>query len=146
MGCAINALFTDACKMLVGRLRPNFYATCIPVPADKTLCAKVSVLMRLFEIVSLLAQDPTAYVEDYTCSGTHARLVRESRMSFPSGHSSFVFYTATFAVVGELDRKEVNELYSLQLYVQARAHWRPFGSMLLRPVVQAVFISPRPTL
>lgn len=42
------------------------------------------------------------YIEDFTCAGTNAsaRVLKEMRLSFPSGHSSFSFYTMLFCAVG----------------------------------------------
>jgi hypothetical protein len=41
------------------------------------------------------------YIEDFTCAGMNssARMLKEMRLSFPSGHSSFSFYTMLFCTV-----------------------------------------------
>ena len=67
-----NLLFTDCIKHYVGRLRPNFYAMC--------------------------ALDTTG--DEPVCTADESR-IRESRSSFPSGHSSItacgMVFTALFA-------------------------------------------------
>ena len=49
---------------------------------------------------SSLARQYT-YIEDFTCSNPEAtdQMLREMRMSFPSGHSSFGFFTMLFCAV-----------------------------------------------
>jgi len=46
-------------------------------------------------------QNINRYIEDYTCSNTNAtaKALRDVRMSFPSGHTSFAIMTAFFCVV-----------------------------------------------
>lgn len=41
------------------------------------------------------------YIEKYTCSNSQAtsKMLKEMRLSFPSGHGSFAFYTMTFGIV-----------------------------------------------
>lgn len=41
------------------------------------------------------------YIEKYTCMNPEAtdEMLREMRLSFPSGHASFAFYTMIFSVV-----------------------------------------------
>jgi phosphatidate phosphatase len=41
------------------------------------------------------------YIENYSCSGTEAteRMLKDMRLSFPSGHASFGFYTMVFCAV-----------------------------------------------
>lgn len=44
------------------------------------------------------------YVEEFTCSNSAAtdRMLKDMRLSFPSGHSSFGFYTMIFCAVSLL--------------------------------------------
>ncbi|CAH1393401.1 unnamed protein product [Nezara viridula] len=58
------------------------------------------------------------YFVEFTCKGTSPKLLRESRLSFPSGHSSFSAYTMVY----------------LALYLQAKLNWR--GSYLLKHFLQ----------
>ncbi|KAL4703098.1 hypothetical protein ACJJTC_018135 [Scirpophaga incertulas] len=67
-------------KYVVGRLRPNFYDVCRPVPNTD------SVLNEF------------AYIQNYTCTGSDHSLIRDARLSFPSAHSSFSLYAAVFFI------------------------------------------------
>lgn len=62
------------------------------------------------------------YIEDFTCLNPDVdpHRLREARLSFPSGHSSFSAYTMLY----------------LAIYLQARMTWS--GSDLLRPLLQLV--------
>ncbi|XP_026678696.1 putative phosphatidate phosphatase [Diaphorina citri] len=90
----------DIGKYLVGRLRPHFIDICRP------------------NVDCNLAENRWRYIEDYQCTGTSAKKVHDSRLSFPSGHSSFAVYTMVYTV----------------MYLQARMTWR--GSYLLRHTIQ----------
>ncbi|KAH8275625.1 hypothetical protein KR026_011869, partial [Drosophila bipectinata] len=109
-GAVVSQLTTDIAKYSIGRLRPHFIAVCQPVLSDGSTC-----------------DDPRnvgKYIEDFTCKGvgSSARMLKEMRLSFPSGHSSFTFFAMVY----------------LALYLQARMTWR--GSKLLRHFLQFVFI------
>ncbi|KAI5716121.1 hypothetical protein M8J76_001316 [Diaphorina citri] len=99
-GAASSQLLTDIGKYLVGRLRPHFIDICRP------------------NVDCNLAENRWRYIEDYQCTGTSAKKVHDSRLSFPSGHSSFAVYTMVYTV----------------MYLQARMTWR--GSYLLRHTIQ----------
>ncbi|XP_020798958.1 putative phosphatidate phosphatase isoform X3 [Drosophila serrata] len=64
------------------------------------------------------------YIQEFTCKGVGSsdRMLKEMRLSFPSGHSSFTFFAMVY----------------LALYLQARMTWK--GSKLLRHMLQFVFI------
>ncbi|EDV59375.1 putative phosphatidate phosphatase isoform X1 [Drosophila erecta] len=109
-GAVLSQLTTDIAKYSIGRLRPHFIAVCQPEMPDGTTCA-----------------DPInagKYIEEFTCKGvgSSARMLKEMRLSFPSGHSSFTFFAMVY----------------LALYLQARMTWR--GSKLLRHLLQFLFI------
>lgn len=104
-GAASSQLLTDIGKYLVGRLRPHFMAVCIP------------------SVDCLGDQNRWKYIEDYECLGTDKKKVHDSRLSFPSGHSSFAVYTMVYVV----------------MYLQARMTWR--GSYLLRHLIQFVCLA-----
>ncbi|XP_051028362.1 phospholipid phosphatase 1 isoform X2 [Acomys russatus] len=96
-GAAASQSLTDIAKYSVGRLRPHFLAVCNP-DWSKINCSD-------------------GYIETYICQGS-ATKVREGRLSFYSGHSSFSMYCMLFTA----------------LYLQARmkADW----ARLLRPTLQ----------
>lgn len=78
-GAAICQLFTDIGKYTIGRLRPHFIAACLPTLNPKE-CTDFTYIIS-------------------ACAGSDIGVIREGRLSFPSGHSSFSFYCMTFAVV-----------------------------------------------
>lgn len=96
-GAAASQSLTDIAKYSIGRLRPHFLDVCDP-DWSKINCS-------------------VGYVENYICQG-NAQKVREGRLSFYSGHSSFSMYCMLFVA----------------LYLQARmkGDW----ARLLRPTLQ----------
>ncbi|XP_017123516.1 putative phosphatidate phosphatase isoform X2 [Drosophila elegans] len=109
-GAVLSQLTTDIAKYSIGRLRPHFIAVCQPQMPDGTTCDDPSNAGR--------------YIQEFTCKGvgSSARMLKEMRLSFPSGHSSFTFFAMVY----------------LALYLQARMTWR--GSKLLRHLLQFAFI------
>ncbi|XP_026848170.1 putative phosphatidate phosphatase [Drosophila persimilis] len=101
---------TEVGKYTIGRLRPHFLAVCQPQLTDRTLCSDPANLHR--------------YVENYECAaeGYTVADVRQSRLSFPSGHSSIVFYSMVYVA----------------LYLQRKLTWR--SSKLSRHFLQFVVI------
>lgn len=93
LGMAFSQLSTDIIKYMVGRLRPHFYTVCQPVFGNGMTCEKID-------------KNFHRYVEDYRCTGGTERQLKEMRLSFPSGHSSFSMYTMLY----------------FALYLQARWH------------------------
>lgn len=104
-GAACAQLLTDIGKYSIGRLRPNFFDVCKP----DINCNDDSNRFRYIEYGT------------FSCNGTDAKLLRESRLSFPSGHSSFSAYTMIY----------------LALYIQSRLNWR--GSYLFKHLLQFFF-------
>ncbi|KAL6030030.1 hypothetical protein STEG23_006798, partial [Scotinomys teguina] len=74
-GAAASQSLTDIAKYSVGRLRPHFLEVC-DLDWSKINCSD-------------------GYIEDYICRG-NADKVREGRLSFYSGHSSFSMYCMLF--------------------------------------------------
>lgn len=110
-GAACSQLTTDIAKYTIGRLRPHFISVCQPVMPDGTNCTNPINFNR--------------YIIDFECSNMDAskRKLKEMRLSFPSGHSSFSMYTMVFAA----------------LYIHCRMELK--GSKLLKHFLQFVFIS-----
>ena len=73
-GAALNTFITDVGKYSLGRLRPHFLSVCNPDWA-KLQCTDSS--------------GNYLFITADVCTGTNAKLSKESRLSFPSGHSSF---------------------------------------------------------
>ncbi|XP_022373683.1 phospholipid phosphatase 1 isoform X3 [Enhydra lutris kenyoni] len=96
-GAAASQSLTDIAKYSIGRLRPHFLDVC-DLDWSKINCS-------------------VGYIENYICRG-NAQKVKEGRLSFYSGHSSFSMYCMLFVA----------------LYLQARmkGDW----ARLLRPTLQ----------
>ncbi|XP_076242967.1 putative phosphatidate phosphatase isoform X2 [Calliopsis andreniformis] len=102
-GAATTVLITDIAKYTIGRLRPHFMSVCVP------------------NVNCSLAENHHRYIENYVCTGNVPyKMLKEVRLSFPSGHSSFSAYTMVY----------------LALYLQLRLTWK--GSKLLRHFLQLV--------
>lgn len=109
-GAACSQLLTDVGKYTIGRLRPHFFDVCKPMMPDGTTC-----------------RDPInqgRYIEEFSCTSTLSteRMLKEVRLSFPSGHSSFSMYTLVYCAI----------------YLQSRMNWR--GSKLLKHFLQFLLI------
>ncbi|XP_073953294.1 putative phosphatidate phosphatase [Choristoneura fumiferana] len=103
-GVACQQLTTDIAKYTIGRLRPHFFDVCRPnVDCDA-------------------AVNKWRYITDFKCLGDNEKLLKEMRLSFPSGHSSFSAYTMLY----------------FAFYIHKRFTWR--GSKLLRHGLQFVLV------
>ncbi|RUS83344.1 hypothetical protein EGW08_008891 [Elysia chlorotica] len=97
-GSVVTQFLTELAKHSVGRLRPHFYTLCDP-EVDAAICAK-------------------GYITDFKCKSTDVDMLKEARLSFPSGHSSFAIYSAVYLI----------------LYLEGRIACRTV--VLAKPVVQ----------
>lgn len=66
------------------------FQVCQPLMADGTNCSNPI--------------NHGKYIEDFTCLGvgSSAKMLKEMRLSFPSGHSGFTFYAMIFLAVSIL--------------------------------------------
>lgn len=103
-GACLNQSATDVLKYSIGRLRPNFYEVCAPKFYPIDTCP------------------PGEYVQEYDCTNPDPAEPPKSRLSFPSGHSSFVFFCAIY----------------LALYVHRRM--APIGYAYITKVVSGAFV------
>lgn len=86
-GLVATAVITDLGKVIVGRLRPNFIDVCQPdVNPYTQLCAFKN---KTFLIPGI----------DFKCTAADVDNVEESRLSFPSGHSSLSFYSMIYLIL-----------------------------------------------
>lgn len=109
-GAACSQLITDIGKYSIGRLRPHFFSVCHPILPDGTDCSS--------------PQNQGKYIVDFTCANDPtARILKEVRLSFPSGHSSFSAYTMIYCA----------------LYLHSRMTWS--GAKLLKHGIQFFLIS-----
>ncbi|XP_069681610.1 putative phosphatidate phosphatase [Periplaneta americana] len=97
-GAGAQLTIVEAAKRMVGRLRPHFMEACRPLGVK---CDNMG----------------HEYITDFTCSGDPA-IVKEARLSFPSGHAAVAFYAATFLI----------------MYLQTRMTWE--CSKLLKHLLQ----------
>jgi len=103
-GVASSQLITDIGKYSIGRLRPHFVDICSP---------DIDCSNPIYQ---------NAYITDFNCQQTDMKLLKESRLSFPSGHSSFSAYTMVY----------------LAIYLHCKLRWR--GSYLIKHLIQVCLI------
>lgn len=84
LGAALTQGVTDVIKVSVGRLRPHFLAVCM---AD--VCP------------SGVVPSPV-YIENVTCTNNDTDILRQARLSFPSGHTSLAAYCMVYFAVSIL--------------------------------------------
>ena len=83
-GVLIERSVVELTKRTIGELRPHFISVCFPKDGDyHKLCNR---------------SYPATYIQT-TCPGANPDHVKEARVSFPSGHSSFIFYGAVAGIV-----------------------------------------------
>ncbi|KAK9497329.1 hypothetical protein O3M35_004668 [Rhynocoris fuscipes] len=104
-GAACSQLTTDIAKYMIGRLRPHFIDVCNP------------------DIDCKLPANQFRYITEFTCRPTDPSLLKDARLSFPSGHSSFSAYTMVY----------------LAIYVHAKLKWN--GCYLLKNLLEFACIS-----
>lgn len=92
-GAFVSQLTTDISKYAIGRLRPHFIDVCNPLVNGKWAR----------DLVDCGALKYT-YIEDYQCHpdkfGDYA--LKDARLSFMSGHSSFCAFFMVYTVVHPL--------------------------------------------
>ena len=103
-GMVVSQFLTELGKNSIGRLRPHFLTLCNPDFTQLT-CGNGN------------------YITDYVCQNEDASMLKEARLSFPSGHSSFSMYCMLYIV----------------LYIQFRVSTPK--AIFLKPVVQLIFLS-----
>ena len=89
IGVLLVTIITYTGKVTVGRLRPNFLDVCKPD------------INPYGEICNFKKSGKTYIVPevDFNCKSTDKENIEESRLSFPSGHASFVFYSSVFLIL-----------------------------------------------
>lgn len=112
-GAACSQMTTDIAKYTIGRLRPHFFDVCKPAFLNGT-AIDCNNPLNLHQ-----------YIVDFKCANpaASARKLKEVRLSFMSGHSSFSMYTMLFAA----------------LFLHVRMTWK--GSKLAKHFLQFVFLS-----
>lgn len=88
LGAACTMLITEIGKRSIGRLRPHFISVCKP---DWTKIDCFTEIDNVF-VANYIHFNSTI------CTGD-AHLIKEARLSFPSGHSSFTTYSMVFVII-----------------------------------------------
>jgi len=88
IGFLLNTIVTLIGKKTIGRLRPNFLDVCKPEPNPYVKCGEP-------HLTGLTYLSPEI---DFLCTAIDKEEIVESRLSFPSGHSSTAFYSAVFMI------------------------------------------------
>ncbi|GFS00332.1 phospholipid phosphatase 1 [Elysia marginata] len=102
-GSVVTQFLTELAKHSVGRLRPHFLTLCDP-NLDELNCSK-------------------GYITEFKCRSTDDKMLKEARLSFPSGHSSFAVYCAVYLI----------------LYLEGRLACRTI--VLAKPVTQLIIFA-----
>ena len=96
-GALCCILITDIMKYGVGKMRPHFLTLCDP--DYNNICFNEDAYYINDDGEELLDEFYQKYVnETNVCSAEIPELLREARLSFPSGHASYSFYFATFLI------------------------------------------------
>ena len=78
-------MLTSTGKLVIGRLRPHFISVCQPdISFDNLSCGTV---------------DNPTYITSFNCLGQDEEKIHDSRLSFPSGHSSAALYSMLFTAM-----------------------------------------------
>lgn len=88
LGAMCTLLITEIGKRSIGRLRPHFIDVCKP-NWDNITC---------FTQIDGVSVANYIYMSDDICTGD-PHLIREARVSFPSGHSSFTVFSMVFVII-----------------------------------------------
>ncbi|XP_076471507.1 phospholipid phosphatase 1-like [Babylonia areolata] len=78
-GVVVTHFSTNVPKYTIGRLRPHFFAVCVPDFSKVT--------------------NTQSYITEDICTGNNTDDIKEARVSFPSGHSSMAAYCMLFLVL-----------------------------------------------
>lgn len=134
-----SQLITDIAKYSIGRLRPHFIDLCQP-----RAFATNEIITR-----QSLCYNPHAYITDFECTNMrfagNAKLLRDVRLSFMSGHSSFVAVCLVYLVVSVCVCVRLvgwfvyiaKAYFIFQLYIQMRVR----VPVLLRGLTQTLLVS-----
>ncbi|KAL5966092.1 putative phosphatidate phosphatase [Taenia solium] len=100
-GYAVVSMFVHIGKVVLGRLRPHFYDVCGP---------------------AVVAETPYGYISEFTCTKGDAALIKDMRLSFPSGHAAYSMFPAIFlAVYLHYRMPDIGMGSALQAFVQSAA-------------------------
>lgn len=109
-GISLSELISNTAKVTVGHLRPHFFDACKPIMSDGTTC---------YDKIN-----QNKFIIDYKCTEAESldTVVADIGHSFPSGHSSLMFYSMTF----------------LALYIETK--WKMHQIPIIKIATQFLFI------
>lgn len=89
LGISITLLLTEIGKRWLGRLRPHFIAVCQP-NISLLNCTTQTAFGSIYNSI---------YTGYNFCTNTNTKDISDSRLSFPSGHSSYSAYCMLFLII-----------------------------------------------
>lgn len=110
LGAMCTMLITEIGKRSIGRLRPHFIQVCQP-DWEKIEC---------FTQIDNVNVANYIYMTPEICTGDE-HLIREARVSFPSGHSSFTTFSMVFVIIYLEARFNVNRARIVKTILQFSA-------------------------
>ncbi len=119
LGIGITLLVTEIGKRWVGRLRPHFIDVCKPDFSRINCTLPVGMFFKYIDTSGTF------------CTGD-ASAVKEARLSFPSGHSSYAWYTMTFLIVYLEARLNLTRLRFIKPMLQIAAFIAAYVTMISR--------------
>jgi phosphatidate phosphatase len=122
LGIGLTLLVTEIGKRWVGRLRPHFMDVCKP-DFTKFTCLTTTGFNQVYNYID--TSSPSF------CTGD-AALVKEARLSFPSGHSSFAWYTMIFLIVYLEARLNLTRFRFIKPMIQITAFIAAYVTMVSR--------------
>jgi phosphatidate phosphatase len=123
LGCVSCLLFTEIAKYTIGRLRPHFLTVCDP-DFTESLCRDPNHA----EYTRFVTDEQSGICRLNGGEYTEKQL-KEARLSFLSGHSSFSFFCGTFMIVylqSRLNRFPKSQHLGIQAAVRSLKIARPF--------------------
>lgn len=118
LGMAVTLLLTEIGKRWVGRLRPCFLSICNP------------------DFSTITCQTPNGIYNTISTGGsfcrTDAKTVKDARLSWPSGHSSFSFYCMLFLILYLEARLRLLKLRYFKTLIQMTAAITAFLTAISR--------------
>ena len=122
LGISLTFCLTSIGKNWIGRLRPYFIHVCQP-HLNKLNCTSSTLNGHIYNPI---------YTGGSFCTNEDKEAVKEARMSFPSGHSSYSWYTMLFLIIFIEARLFLLRLRYIKPLIQLCAFSAAFVTMLSR--------------